>query len=539
MKITWRVILFISVLILPLNLICLFVSTKAVDGAVEQILMAQQGIADVQVENLDMRMKNAHSLLYYLETQDENCIQMIRQDQSADYEVAKMKFYNGFKILVNMTDGADGYFFNLQKAGEILYIGTDSSMPHLREFVENLQPKNRSAGWKLYTVNGNRYMFYTFWRDQAICGAWINLEKITTQVRSSIPHNNPTVMFTEDVTQWEDENLLTITSGGNGFYLCISQERSDILRDIAPIQTVLYAVSISYLAAIPLLYLFLNNLLIKPLKRMNAAHKIVEQGRLEYRIEEGRCAMEYREVFSSFNRMVEKLKNYKIEFYEKELDRQKIELRNQQLQIRPHFLLNIFNLIQMLAVNKKVEEIQTVVMYLADYFRYIVRTEQDLVPLQKELDLIDGYLAVANIRYNGSIKAQIQMDAGLEDTLIPPLLIHNFVENAVKHGLTNERELHIWLNCHLHDGKVVFRIADDGLGMTPEILQRNRQVLSGEVKLEGQKQHIGLFNSHKRLHLFFKEESAITVESEKDQGTRFTIEMPRLRGEKDESFDRK
>ena len=50
MKITWRVILFISILILPLNLISLSVSRNALDAAIEQILMVQQGMADVHVE---------------------------------------------------------------------------------------------------------------------------------------------------------------------------------------------------------------------------------------------------------------------------------------------------------------------------------------------------------------------------------------------------------------------------------------------------------------------------------------------------------
>ena len=536
MKITWRVILFISILILPLNLISLSVSRTAIDAAIEQILMVQQGMADVHVENLNMRMKNAHSLLYYAEKQDENCIQMMRQDQTADYDAAKMKFYNAFKRLANMTDGADGYFFNLQKAGEILYVGTDSAMPNLRTFVENMQTRSGNAGWKICLVDGKAYMFYTFSRDQVICGAWINLEKIEKEVRASIPYESTKVSFAESGIK-QEEDMLMVASQGNGLCLCISQERADVLQDIAPTQTVLHIVTISYLAVIPLLYLFLSHLLIKPLKHMNAAHKYVEQGNLEYRIEEENYAAEYREVFRSFNRMVKKLKNYKIESYEAELDKQRIELRNQQLQIRPHFLLNTFNLIQMLAVNKKMEDIQTVVMYLADYFRYIVRMEQDLVPLCGELELIDGYLRVANIRYNDTIRAHIQVEEGVETSLIPPLLIHNFVENAIKHGLTQGRELHIRLDCRLQGNRMVFQIADDGHGMTPEILQRNQKIFSGEADLEGQNQHIGLFNSYKRLRFFFKEDSRITVDSKEGDGTQFIIEMPWLRGEKDEFTD--
>lgn len=60
-------------------------------------------------------------------------------------------------------------------------------------------------------------------------------------------------------------------------------------------------------------------------------------------------APEFLNINETFNTMADNIHQLKIEKYEAELRRQKMELRNLQLQIRPHFLLNTFNLMYSLS----------------------------------------------------------------------------------------------------------------------------------------------------------------------------------------------
>ena len=236
--------------------------------------------------------------------------------------------------------------------------------------------------------------------------------------------------------------------------------------------------------------------------------------------------VEFRSLYHSFNRMADNLHRLKIESYEKELAKQKMELRNLQLQIRPHFLLNTFNLIFTLSQRKEHEAIQEIVIYLSDYFRYIFRSEKELELFAKEAALIRGYVKMASVRYLGRVEAEYEYSSELEVVRLPPLLLHNFVENAVKYGVKKYQTLHIKIHGGYCDGTVTFRISDDGKGMDAETLEQNQKMLRGEIDMEDKNSHLGLYNSMKRLKYFYGEKAEIQVESEEGYGTCFTIRFP-------------
>lgn len=266
--------------------------------------------------------------------------------------------------------------------------------------------------------------------------------------------------------------------------------------------------------------------LLAPLKTVTRANREIQKGNLDYRITEKGKSPEYEEVFTSFNAMAHDLKTTKFECYQKETEKQKLALRNLQLQIRPHFLLNIFNLIYTLAQRNQSAQIEDTILYLSNYFRYLFRGNSETEPIEKELDIIDGYLMVANFRYRNTIKTQIDVTDEVKRMCIPPLLLHNFVENTVKHGVRSGEELHILLKGRCENGLVTFLIADDGSGMDEQTLLRNRAIFSNDLDLENEKEHIGLYDTYRRLKSYFGEQASIEVESKQNQGTSFTVCFP-------------
>ena len=93
MSIYRKVILFVLLLVLPLNLLALSVTRKAIDTTIEQTTATDRQFAENGIEQLNKRMASAFSMLYYFATEDSDCIQMMRQRDEYSYVTAKNKFF--------------------------------------------------------------------------------------------------------------------------------------------------------------------------------------------------------------------------------------------------------------------------------------------------------------------------------------------------------------------------------------------------------------------------------------------------------------
>lgn len=122
-----------------------------------------------------------------------------------------------------------------------------------------------------------------------------------------------------------------------------------------------------------------------------------------------------------------------------ELNEQKraAELSALKHQLNPHFLFNTLNNLYTLAL-KKSDQTATAIGKLSDILDHILyRCEERFVALQPELELIESYLDLEKIRYGRRVKVNLQTALGYPQR-IAPLLLLTFVENAFKHGVSQE-----------------------------------------------------------------------------------------------------
>jgi len=541
-SVSTKVIFIIFVLVLPLNIIALAEVSTTIHSTIDRVRTAEQNLVDVYTRTIEMRMDNTVSLLNYFRTEDEDCIMMILQSKiEYPYESAKMKFYNSLQNMAEMTDGADGYFYYMHGVDDILvysnqYIGKEN-VQILKSFVSKESEDRNILGWHIYERNDIQYMLMTIELKNVSYGAWIILDPIREEVLKGIEYQDVIVTFGEAAGDESLSSRLYASSNAKNIHLTINISRSEILRELTIYQWLLIVIGIVYILLIPVLYLLMHSLLIKPLSRINYAHRQMQTGNQDYRLTDTANSQEYIEAFQSFNIMADNLNSLRIEAYEKEIARHKMELQNLQMQIKPHFLSNTFNLLYTLAQRNENESIQEIVIYLSEYFRYIFRSEKELELFAKELELIKGYSQMASIRYLNMIKVTYDFEPEIEFVRTPPLLIHNFVENAVKHGVRKGVVLHIVLQGIYEDKTVRFIITDDGKGMDKDVLERNQKMFCGEVESDVNQSHLGLYNSMKRLKYFYGEEAKIEVDSEPGEMTCFIIQFPYDMEEDDESFN--
>ena len=291
------------------------------------------------------------------------------------------------------------------------------------------------------------------------------------------------------------------------------------------IQLLCIVLMIFYVLLIPVLILNLDRLVVQPLKAIRDAMILLKGGDQDYRIPYRKASEEFLVIDETFNDMADRLKTLKIENYEKELARQRMELRNLQLQIRPHFLMNMFNLLYSFAQIENYQSIQKLALYLSDYFRHIFQNGKDFQPFEREFMLIQKYLEISELRYPDWFEVVYDVDPEALEVEVPPLLIHNFVENIFKHVMNYEQKLHIRLEAYVDGEEAVFTVSDDGPGMEPEMVENiNNGVFPHEK--EG-RIHVGIANSYRRIHYFYGDRGKLSVESMPGEGTCFQIIIPR------------
>ena len=162
------------------------------------------------------------------------------------------------------------------------------------------------------------------------------------------------------------------------------------------------------------------------------------------------------------------------------------------------------------------------ILYLADYFRYIFRNENELESFDKELKLIKGYMESLQLRYPDRIDIVYSIDPEVSMVMVPPLIIHDFVDNIVKRALKAVGRLHVMFCATYEDGVVIFQISDDGYGMSQEEVDYiNQGSFINDIGA-----HIGISNSYKLLKYFYGDSVSIHVESQLNVGTIFTISFP-------------
>ena len=230
---------------------------------------------------------------------------------------------------------------------------------------------------------------------------------------------------------------------------------------------------------------------------------------------------------SSFNRMVEEIGKLVEDIRVEQLNLRATELKLLQAQINPHFLYNTLDTIVWLAEAGKKEEVVWMVSTLSNFFRTTLSKGRDYITVREEESHIRSYLEIQQFRYRDILKYEIQIPAELDEFMILKLTLQPLVENALYHGIKNKRGLgHIRVTGELDGEKLVFRVWDDGIGMTQERLAQVRQMIQGEVQSEDQSSGFGLFNVWQRLQLNYGIEYGLEIDSLYGEWTESRVTIP-------------
>jgi two-component system LytT family sensor kinase len=180
-------------------------------------------------------------------------------------------------------------------------------------------------------------------------------------------------------------------------------------------------------------------------------------------------------------------------------------------QLNPHFLFNTLNATTVLALKGQGEAVARTLTLLSEMLRLSLdATLPQEIPLAHELQFMDRYLEIQQVRFPDRLSVDRQIDADALDALVPALLLQPLVENAVMHGVAAQRgQGTISIQAARSNGRLVLRVHDSGPGFK-----------TGDV-VEG----IGLRNTRARLEQLYTSAQQFAYGND-DRGAWVTIELP-------------
>ena len=189
-------------------------------------------------------------------------------------------------------------------------------------------------------------------------------------------------------------------------------------------------------------------------------------------------------------------------------------------------MFNTLNASAQLAMLEGADRTYRYVQNVAEFFRYNVKNSSANVTVREEIELVDNYIYILNVRFSGDIHYEKYVDDALLQIEMPSMILQPIVENSVNHGI---REMagagRIWLSVYQRDSCACISIRDNGIGIQQDVAER---ILNGTYREENTDTNgIGMDNVIARLRLFTEREDVMSIQSAgENQGTEIIIFLP-------------
>lgn len=194
-------------------------------------------------------------------------------------------------------------------------------------------------------------------------------------------------------------------------------------------------------------------------------------------------------------------------------------LRNQ---MSPHFLFNSLVAIQSFVYTNNPIKAGDYLSSFATLMRAILdNSSKEYITLKKELQWLENYLSLQLLRFKDKFEYQVNIDEHIEvdNTLIPPMLIQPFIENALEHGLKNlDKKGLIVIHIHQQDDKLSIIVKDNGLGMTKNPASTNKEHESRALSIT--KERLSFLNKKQTKKIDFE------IISNPNNGTVISFHIP-------------
>lgn len=307
----------------------------------------------------------------------------------------------------------------------------------------------------------------------------------------------------------------------------LKEIKEKMLKETGYTLTLAIGIFIGLLIIILILLEVMSNSITNPIQELINTIKLVGEGDFTARVDISELD-EITLLTASFNTMTEKVQKLIEKVKEEEIKLKQMELKLLQSQINPHFLYNTMDTIVWLATDNKNQDVINIVLAFSDFFRTSLSKGKDFISLEEEIKHIESYLTIQKFRYYDILEYKVDIPEELWSYQILKLTLQPLIENAIYHGIKNKRgKGKIIIEAKYKDEIIIFKVIDNGIGMTEEELDRLRNKLNVS-QIDVGKGGFGLINVNERVKLTYGAKYQLEVNSILNKGTEMIIGIPAI-----------
>jgi LytS/YehU family sensor histidine kinase len=179
-------------------------------------------------------------------------------------------------------------------------------------------------------------------------------------------------------------------------------------------------------------------------------------------------------------------------------------------QLNPHFLFNTLHAVSAL-VERDPRGVRRMIARLSELLRHTLDAAEAEVPLEREMEFVQRYLEIMQIRFQGRVEVETRVAPDAMDALVPTLILQPLVENAIKHGVSKLAEGgRIEVSARREEGRLLLCVRDDG----PPV--------DGAPTSEG----VGLRITRERLEQLYGDAGSLTLRPVDGGGMEAEVALP-------------
>lgn len=547
------------VVLLPMSVMTIIVCITIVSCVIGFLNMRQQMI-DSNISTLQISQNQLENLLKQIDhafieywNSNESYAYLKGYNRSTpreQYLVHESDTLTWMRTLSNSYEEVQGTFAYYENIGNYLFRGNTN--PNVNAYIKTrVQSGHTSSNhWELATIGGQQYLLIIKHYNRFYGGVWIPVDILTQNLnldsegyrgyvylidssrRNTLADTEACRMLLEEggakarllVRDQMLYNYLA-DSSQEDLMLGILIPQTSLIEDIPLLNKGIFILAMLSVLLVPVLVLWLRRKIAVPVRAIDDAMQLIGEGNMDYRIPlpDKKAYDEFDRLFARFNQMMDEWNELEFKLYKTKLREQQTELKYISQQIRPHFILNALNIIYTYEENE-FPLVRKMVLYLTEYFRYIVNLRVDFVEVEQELRHIENYLNIQKERYLDRFDFFVEWEVAAQKLLLPPLIIQTFVENCMKYGMAGDRKTFIYVLASRKEHTLSLMIADTGNGFSEETLARINRFIQTREHQDGL--GVGIENAIERMDILYEERVNVNVRNALSGGAVVELSLP-------------